>query len=62
MKITIWEREIGEGFYQHNHIENGWQDGDKPIPLKDEFVNQKAWVKYSWKKYFGYLINGKVVL
>ena len=60
-KITIWERlhpdEYGN-YYEHNHIEDGWVDDDKPVGNEEQ---TKSWANHSWRKKFGYLDDGHVV-
>ena len=44
-KITIWERYYPkEDKFKHNHIENEWNDLEKPIP---KFKSQKSWDNYN---------------
>ena len=66
-KITIWERikklveknedgtEIEREIVVHNHIEDNWVEGEKPLPVNEVFDEQKAWKGYKWIKTFGYL-------
>ncbi|MDK2600794.1 hypothetical protein QO179_25180 [Bacillus stercoris] len=53
-EITIWTL-VTETSEKHNHIENGWAEGEYPTPTKSEYKNQEAWNKLDWKKEFGYL-------
>lgn len=48
-KVTAWTKNVastGER-YVHNHIEDGCADGDRPKPIKPEFINQKNWINYN---------------
>ncbi len=31
-KITVWRRKNEDGVFEHNHIEDGWIEGEYPIP------------------------------
>lgn len=57
-KITVWSR-FNKDKFEHNHIEVDWKENNKPIP---KFKAQNCWNKYEWKKEFGWLINGKVII
>lgn len=54
-KITVWSIIKTNGETTHNHIENGWIEGEYPQPIKKEFNNQLAWQKMKWKREYGYL-------
>lgn len=56
-EITIWET-YTNGEWRHNHIENDFAVGDKPVP---RFDSQNGWRNMAWRKSFGYLVGGKVV-
>lgn len=61
-KITVWGVSDDTGWVvKHNHIENGWVEGDKPQPIKKEYTNQLGWQKLEWLREYAYLIDGKVV-
>jgi len=60
-KITVWERwnpETKE--FQHNHIEDGWVEGDVPEPKCPESKGQQQWKKAKWRKTHTYLVDGVV--
>jgi hypothetical protein len=57
-KVTIWDRIVK---IEHNHIESGWVEGDKPQPLSPDFTKQENWDKSQWIKRHGYLVDGKVI-
>jgi hypothetical protein len=59
-KITVWSVDKN-GKLSHNHIENGWVEGDIPQPLKPVFKNQLSWANMKWHKRFTYLKDGKVL-
>lgn len=50
-KVTIW-RKRG----RHNHIEMGWVEANKPVPihetrkgwLTDEWTKEHAWMRFKW--------------
>ena len=53
--ITIWRRWDEQlKKREHNHIEQGKAEGDKP-------VGNKHWEKGKWQKSYGKLINGVVI-
>ena len=47
-KVTAWSTINDKGEFVHNHLENGWVKGSKP-------VGHPSWVKREWKKEFGFL-------
>ncbi len=50
-KVTIWESwNHKEKKWQHNHIEDGWVDGDIPGP-------KKAWKGQKWLKRLGWIVD-----
>ena len=50
-EITIWSKfSKSKQIFEHNHLEFGFVEGDKPTPIKPEFSAQKDWVNYQWKK------------
>ena len=56
---TIWESYYPkEDKFKHNHIENEYNDLEKPIP---KFKSQKSWYNYEWRKFNGFLIYTKVI-
>jgi hypothetical protein len=69
-KITCWakiekikDKEgkiIGENI-SHNHFSEGWSEEDYPLPVKEEYSNQKAWKDQKWQKKFAHLVDNKVV-
>lgn len=61
MKITVWDILKKDGSTLHNHIENGWVEGNYPKPLKEEFTNQKSWENMDWVKKYATLVNDVVV-
>lgn len=61
MKITVWNYVNDKGVIFHNHIENGWVDGDYPKPKKVEYTNQQAWKNMKWQKKYAHLVDGVVV-
>jgi len=60
MKVTVWYRINKKGEQLHNHIEDGWIEGDYPLPVNPEYVNQKAWGNEKWEWEHKYLIDGKL--
>lgn len=61
-KITKWSTVDKNGKIKFNHAEDGWIIGDKPQPIKPEFVLQYRWEKENWKREYAYLDeNNKVV-
>lgn len=62
-KITKWSVITDDGKIKFNHIEDGWIKGEYPQPIKQEYVNQKAWEKLNWIRTVGYLDDqNRVVL
>ena len=53
-EITIWTL-VTKNSKKHNHIEDGWAEGEHPTPIESRYKNQEAWNKLDWKKEFGYL-------
>ena len=53
--ITIWYRQK----WEHNHIQNGHSELDKPAGINAE--QRKNWENVVWKKKYGYLEDGKVI-
>ena len=58
-RITCWTRwhkpkDGKSGYWQFNHICDGWQEGEQPIPWRvwayDSPPAHKAWAAYKWKK------------
>jgi len=45
----------------HNHISDGWNEGDYPLPIDSSFSNQKSWASLNWEKKYAYLTEGKVI-
>lgn len=39
-KITAWKRKNEEEVYEHNHIEEGWIEGEYPVPSNIEYGNK----------------------
>lgn len=61
-KITAWYAYLkDQNKFTFNHIENGWVDGDYPLPKKPEYTNQLSWAKMKWEKKHTYLKDGKVL-
>ncbi len=59
-EVTIWERKsVKKGIFQHNHIEEGWSGLDAPLPSTQK--QAKDWKGARWKKYYGFLQDGKVI-
>lgn len=56
--ITIWYRLVDDK-YEHNHIEDGWVEGLKPVGKFDH--QTKNWSKGTWVSERAWLIDGKVV-
>lgn len=63
MKVTIWsildEETLSKAKF--NHLEDGWSEEEKPLPVKPEYTNQTAWQNHPWQKELGWLIEEKVV-
>lgn len=54
--ITVWSKfSKSKQVFEHNHIEFGFAEGDKPIPIKPEFTAQNDWVNNLWKKEFCFM-------
>ena len=54
-KITAWKRfDKEKQRWFHNHIEDGWVHGEKPVGHPD-------WKNGTWIKKHCYMINDKVV-
>lgn len=52
-KVTLWHRvkKNAEGTIiksDFNHLEDGWVEGEFPLPKSNTFHNQKAWEKEFW--------------
>jgi len=53
---TMWHKAKGgkPGYWQFNHICDGWQEGEQPIPWQvwsyDSPSAHKSWAQYEWKK------------
>lgn len=68
-RITLWsiksikKDENGNEIttLKFNHIENGWSENNKPMPLSPEFKNQLAWQNLEWEREYKRLENYKVV-
>jgi hypothetical protein len=49
--VTIWYRlnrdKAGNEVFEHNHIENGHCEGDKPTP---KHPSHSAWARSKWRK------------
>ena len=67
-KITAWSKRkltpdksgiVLDDRYIHNHIEDGWVGGRKPMPFRPEYTNQVSWQKSEWNKEFMYLVDGR---
>jgi hypothetical protein len=57
--ITVWDtfdKEKDE--FVFNHIEDGWNDGEKPVP---KFNSQNGWLKQEWRKSYAHLVECKVI-
>lgn len=54
MNATDWYRwqrgKDGVRQWVFNHRQNGRIEGDKPQPIKPEFVAQQAWANMTWRK------------
>lgn len=48
-------------YQKFNHIQDGWSETEKPLPVNRAFTNQIAWQNHPWRKEFGWLIDGIVV-
>jgi hypothetical protein len=59
-KITVWSVDNNDKL-THNHIENGWAEGDIPQPVRPEYKNQLSWANMKWHKRLTYLKDGKVL-
>lgn len=57
--ITIWERKIGDA-WAHNHIEDGHSFWDHPKPRCAYQAN--CWAGVQWRRTYGYLDDGNVVI
>lgn len=65
-KVTLWYKIIRNDDgnivkLNFNHLQDGWVEGLKPLPLHKSFTNQRAWLKEEWCKKFKYISNGRVV-
>ncbi len=66
-RITIWERKFWKKnngdkvlVIEHNHIEDGWNARQKPVPNCK--FQKRAWKNAIWIRKYGYLNdNNKVV-
>ena len=57
-EITVWSKfSKSKQVFEHNHIEFGFAEGEKPRPIKPEFTNQNDWVNYQWKKEFCFMTD-----
>lgn len=62
-KVTIWNRWNPKSeTYEHNHIQKGHIGGEYPLPLAEDFKEQKSWKSIKWQKEFGVLLNGNKVI
>lgn len=66
-KITIWRRLVnkknaktGEKWqvWEHNHIEDGWVETEKPVPKTPE--QKISWDSAKWTREYGHLIDAVV--
>lgn len=54
--ITIWYRRDEDGVYQHNHLEDGYDEArTKPTPKVTE--HNKAWKSGKWAQQRAMLLN-----
>jgi hypothetical protein len=56
--ITLWKCKNREGIYEHNHIEDGHVDGDKP---KLRFPSQSLWKNGEWIKIHCWIKDGIII-
>jgi hypothetical protein len=56
-KITAWYVKRPDGFFQFNHIQNGWGRWTKPAPKSER---QQVWANQVWAKRETEMINGEV--
>lgn len=61
LKITSWSVLNKDGSTTYNHIENGWVEGEYPVPLKDDYNRQKVWSRSKWIKEHMYLRDGVII-
>lgn len=55
---SVWNAK--HNTWEHNHIEDGYANGD--IPGSDNPAQVKAWKQQKWKKTFGYLNDENVMV
>jgi hypothetical protein len=48
-KVTLWYKVLKDRM-EFNHLEDGWNETEKPQPKHESFTNQKAWAKEDWHK------------
>ena len=61
-EITVWKKlNNTTKIFEHNHIEDGHMNGDKPI---GKYPNQtKGWSSETWYKIFAFLDeNNKIIV
>lgn len=61
-KVTLWSVLSKDGTSKHNHIQDGWVEGDKPKQFKDEFVNQSAWKKIDWEREYAFISDDNKII
>ena len=54
LKINTNGNVIDKSF---NHYNDGWVEGEYPLPFDQSFTNQVAWSKDKWVKEFTYITN-----
>ena len=61
-KVTIWYIVDNSGKETLNHMEYGWSSNDYPLPIKEEFINQKAWSNSKWNKSHKFINSDNVIV
>jgi hypothetical protein len=63
MFVTLWYLKNKNGEFQYNHFEENmiFELGDYPLPIREEFKNQRSWKNGTWIKKQGVLEDGEVI-
>lgn len=58
--VTLWERKNARGEWEHNHLSDGHEQGERPVPKHPNHV--RAWRGGEWRRRHAWLNSLGVVV